>query len=159
MKKAEQKDRMEVHVVPNDVLLSEVRQLLSEGHPVTIKVKGSSMLPFIVGNRDKVRLVVSRVYLPKDIVLAEIAPGRYVLHRIKEITGSGTSLGVTLMGDGNLVGCEHCSLSDIAGKVDCIFRNRKEVDPTSRRERIAVDIWLRLTPIRRWLLAIYRRIF
>ena len=44
-------------IVPNDVMLGEVRKMIAEDHSVTIKVKGRSMLPFIVGERDSVRLV------------------------------------------------------------------------------------------------------
>jgi hypothetical protein len=38
--------------LPNEVMLPEVAKMLSEGKQVTIKAKGNSMLPFIVGGRD-----------------------------------------------------------------------------------------------------------
>jgi hypothetical protein len=146
------------HIVPNAIMLAEVGKLIAEGHPVTIKVKGSSMLPFIVGDRDSVRIIGSRPFFIKDIVLAEISPGHYVLHRIEHLTGNEPDDEVTLMGDGNLIGREHCKVSNLVGRVDRIFRNGKEIDPYSRSERMAVSIWLRLLFVRRWLLGIYRRV-
>ena len=147
---------MEVNkrIVPNDVMLGEVRKMIAEGHSVTIKVKGSSMLPFIVGGRDSVRLVKPSHLKERDIVLAEIDEGHYVLHRIKRIEPTR----ITLMGDGNLKGIEYCRPKDIAAKVEVIFRNGKSIDPWASSEQRKVGIWLALTPIRRILLAIYRRI-
>jgi len=43
-------------VLPNDVLLNEVAQLLGEGREVVITPKGRSMLPFIRGDVDQVKL-------------------------------------------------------------------------------------------------------
>ena len=44
-----------------------------------------------------------------DVVLAWVMPGRYVVHRIIRIDGEH----VTLMGDGNLAGTEHCTIAGI----------------------------------------------
>ena len=141
-------------IVPNDVMLGEVRKMIAEGHSVTIKVKGVSMLPFIVGNRDSVRLVKPSHLRERDIALAEIDEGHYVLHRIKRIEPTR----ITLMGDGNLRGLEFCRPKDIAGKVEEIYRNGKSVNPWSAKEQHRVSLWLALTPIRRILLTIYRRV-
>ena len=43
-------------VVPNRILFANVCELLSQGKTVVIEVKGCSMLPFIVGDRDSVKL-------------------------------------------------------------------------------------------------------
>ena len=141
-------------IVRNDVMLGEVRKMIAEGHSVTIKVKGRSMLPFIVGERDSVRLVKPSALKVRDIVLAEIDEGHYVLHRIVRIEPTR----ITLMGDGNLKGMEYCRPKDVAGKVGVIFRNSKSIDPWAASEQRKVGIWLALKPIRRILLAIYRRL-
>lgn len=147
------KEEVNRHLVPNVILLGEVKKLIAEGHHVVIKVKGSSMLPFIVGGRDSVSLVQPADLKVGDIVLAEIKEGNFVLHRIKAINGYV----VTLMGDGNLCGTERCSKEDVAGKVEMILRNGKEVNPCSCAEKFKVNLWLMMLPLRRWLLAIYRR--
>jgi len=135
--------------VENEYLLSEVGRLLEEGHDVILDAKGCSMLPFIVGDRDSVEL--EKCTLPKlyDIALARVKEGTYVLHRIIRIEGET----VTLMGDGNLRGCETCGREDILGVVKVIIKpSGKRVSPSDGR------IWRRLKPFRRYILAIYRRL-
>ncbi len=152
-------DHIQTCTVPNDIMLGEIRKLVAEGHPVKFRVRGQSMLPFIVGDRDSVRLVKTNVYCPQDIALAEIQPGHYVLHRIVSVTGQQPKDSVILMGDANLKEQEHCSVGDLAGIVDRIFRHCNEIDPHSRTEQMAVYCWQLLTPLRRWLLAVYRRTY
>jgi hypothetical protein len=149
-------DHIHTCIVPNDILLGEIRKLVAEGHPVKFRVRGYSMLPFIVGDRDSVRLVKTNVYQPKDIVLAEIQPGHYVLHRIVSIAGNQPEDSVILMGDANMKEQEHCYINNLAGRVDRIFRNCNEIDPYSSTERIAVYCWQLLMPLRRWLIGVYR---
>ena len=139
---------MRTTTVPNEVLLPEVAKLLDEGRKVTIKAKGNSMLPFIIGGRDKVVLQKNEEYGKGDAVLAEIAPETFVLHRIIKIDGEK----VILMGDGNLIGTEQCSIENICGQVVAIVRNGRQRKVKYRH------IWQTLLPIRRYLLAIYRRI-
>lgn len=140
--------------VPNNVLLPEVRRMIEEGRSVTLKVKGNSMLPFITGDRDSVVLQSPGMLHCGDIVLAEVLPGRFVIHRIIRIAGDS----FTLMGDGNILGTETCGREQIAGKVVILIRNGRQVSCDCRSERLAVDVWKVLKPLRRYLLAIYRRI-
>ena len=143
------------HIVSNEVMLEEVRRMIAEGHSVTIKVKGRSMLPFIVGDRDSVQLVKPGLLKERDIVMAEIQKGHYVLHRISFMAGES----IVLMGDGNLRGKECCQLKDVIGKVNRIIRNGKEIDLYKKEEQIKVNIWLHLLPIRSWLLFFYRHCY
>lgn len=146
---------MQKITVPNDILLPEVERMLGEGLSVTLRVKGYSMLPFIVGDRDSVVLVSADALHEKDIVLVRLADKRFVLHRIIRLHGKE----VTLMGDGNLIGTEHCSLNDISGKVTQIIRNGKYIDVNSNIEKFGVYVWRILKPIRRYLLAVYKRLY
>ena len=135
----------------NSVLLPEIVKLLEEGHTVT------SMRPFLEDGRDKALLVKAggnpAVGAP---VLAEIAPKHFVLHRIIDIQGDK----ITLMGDGNL-STEHCRASDIKADIIGFYRKgRKELDRTDGQKwKTYSKIWMALTPIRRYLLAFYRRIW
>ena len=143
--------------IPNEVLLPEVERLLSSGTCVTIRTKGNSMLPFIVGDRDCVTVEPANNLIHGDIVLAHLRKNdRYVLHRIIEIKDGL----VTLMGDGNLFGREYCQTADICGKVHIILRKGKiMIDPNNKTERRKAAIWIKLLPVRRYLLAIYRRVY
>ena len=134
--------------LPNDILLSEVTSLLKEGKDVIIPTKGNSMLPFIRGERDSVNLRLLGTLEEGDIVLAQIRPGVYVLHRVWALDGAC----VTLMGDGNLSGTESCTQADVSGTAVEIIR------PGGKRIEVTDKIWWRkLLPVRRWILAIYRR--
>ena len=140
----------------NAVLLPEVVRLLDEGHTVTLRLRGFSMRPFLEDGRDKALL--TKAVNPKegDPVLAEIEPKHFVLHRIIRINGNQ----VILRGDGNL-GVEHCQLSDIKGAVIGFYRKgHKNLDKTNGLKwRTYSFVWTRLYPIRRYLLAFYRRIW
>ena len=57
-------------VLPNEVLLGEVAQLLSEGREVVMTPKGRSMLPFIRGEVDRIKLRQPDSLNVGDIVLA-----------------------------------------------------------------------------------------
>ena len=138
--------------IPNDILLSHVRQLIAEGHTVTIRVKGVSMRPCLENGRDNVVLAAATTIKKRDVVLAECSPGRYVLHRVIKIKGDT----LTLMGDGNLKETERCRATDVAGVVIALLRGGKRVDCRSRKWKIYSGIWLTLRPGRRILLAIYR---
>ncbi|MDY6206146.1 MAG: S24/S26 family peptidase [Prevotella sp.] len=141
---------------PNAVLLPEVVKMLQEGRTVTLLLKGYSMRPFLEDGRDKALL--ARPVNPNigDPVLAEITPGRFVLHRIIGMTDEK----VTLLGDGNLV-TETCRPENICGSVIGFFRKgRKEMDKTDGwKWKTYSWIWMRMRPIRRYLLAFYRRIW
>lgn len=145
---------MQKKVIPNDLLLGEVGKLISEGEKVTIMTKGCSMLPFIIGERDSVLLEKPEELCPGMIALAQVHKGIYVLHRIIEIENER----VTLMGDGNLKGCEQCRRSDIVAVATRIIKPGKEIDCFSRRHLRQARVWKSLLPVRRWLLAVYRRL-
>ena len=93
----------------DDMIIGEAVRLVNEGASVTLPVKGWSMLPFIIGWKESVILQKPSQPERGDIVLAWVEGCRYVVHRIIRIDGDR----VTLMGDGNVVGTEHCSVSDI----------------------------------------------
>lgn len=137
------------------MIMAEAIRLVGEGVAVAFPVNGRSMLPFIVGGRDEVVLVKPERVKVGDIVLAKAERG-YVIHRIVKLDGER----VTLMGDGNLVGREHCDRADIAARVSHVVRaKRKKYAVDGFMPRLFAKIWLLMLPFRRYLLAIYRRMF
>lgn len=139
--------------VPNEIFISELIKLLDIYPYVTFVPKGTSMQPFIRGNRDKVILVKSDQIRKMDILLVKI-DGAYIMHRVVAIHGNN----ITLMGDGNIIGVEHCYKSDVLAKVTTIIRDDKCVDCEGKQHYVLAIIWRFLLPIRRYLLAIYRRL-
>lgn len=143
--------RMEL---PNDKLLPLVRQYVAEGEHVIISVKGYSMRPFLEHLRDRVKLSPWTELQVGDAVLAEIAPGHFVLHRIIEIR-QGREL--TLMGDGNIRGTEPCTIDDVCGVVTEYLRpNGHVLYASDKKLQKRIRLWRRLLPIRRALLFLYR---
>ena len=142
--------------IENHKFLPEVIKLLDEGHTVTLQLRGFSMRPFLEDNRDKALLAKAKDIQVGDAVLAETPPKHYVLHRIIKIQGET----VTLRGDGNL-GTEVCHVNDVHGYVIGFYRKgRTKLDKTNGiKWRTYSHIWMALYPIRRYLLAAYRRIW
>ena len=140
---------MNKKVIPNDILIPQIGELLAEGREVELRPKGNSMLPFIRQEKDNVVLRKSDTVSVGDIVLAR-AGERFVLHRVIKQEGDA----LTLMGDGNIRGTESCRKGDVLGTVVVILRGgRRAVKPGKGR------LWRFLLPVRRYLLAFYRRIW
>ena len=144
------------HKVDNDILIPEMDILLRDGKDVRFTPTGVSMRPFIEGERDTVILRRLPAIHLGDIVLAkitnhksQITNHKYVLHRIIAIQDGD----VTLQGDGNLVGTEHCTPNDIIGTVVQIL------SPNGKTKRLTRGrLWYHLRPLRKLLLKIYRHL-
>jgi len=145
---------MQTKTVPNGELFPVVIGLLNEGHEVTIPVKGYSMLPFICEKDTVVLEKAGNDLQVGDIVLFTLG-SQYIIHRIVHIDGDQ----FTMMGDGNYKEKEQCMRSDIHGRVMYLLK-----DGTKKREcnnsfwQGMARIWKVLLPIRRYLLAIYKRL-
>ena len=140
----------------NSEFLPEVVKMLNERHTVTLRLRGFSMRPFLEDGRDQALLTKLVTIKKGDAVLAEVTPGHYVLHRIISIKGEN----VVLRGDGNIE-VERCSLADIKGFAIGFYRNgRTKLDRTNvLKWRFYSLGWTTLFPLRRYLLAFYRRIW
>ena len=133
--------------LPNEIFIPEIARLVADGKQVIFTPTGVSMRPYIEGGVDNVTLVHPTDLQVGDIVLAEIQPQHYVLHRIYALQGEA----VTLMGDGNLQGEEHCSRSNILAKVTAIHSPKGKSKPVTK-----AWLWRHILPLRRILLKIYR---
>lgn len=139
----------------DEVIIGEAIRLVQEGVSVTLPVGGNSMLPFIIGGKESIILQRPEALQVGDVVLAWVDGSRYVVHRIISIEGEL----VTLMGDGNIVGKEYCTLGDVKAKATHVVDAQGKIHYLYNRWRKqAVQLWRGLRPIRRYLLAIYRRI-
>ena len=143
-------------IIPNSILIPQIKQLIKEGRTTTFIVRGFSMRPFLEDKRDKVILAPHQQLKKGDVVLAEIQPQMYVLHRIIHMEADQ----VTLQGDGNIIGTEICRLHNVIGVAIGFYRkSRPRPDMvTGWKWRIYSFIWMKLRPLRRILLAVYRRI-
>jgi hypothetical protein len=138
--------------LPNDKFLKEVRTLIAAGHDVTLRVRGVSMRPFLEDRRDQIVLTQPGVVKVGDAVLAEIAPGKYVYHRIISIEGDK----VTLRGDGNVYGTEQCRLEDVAAATKELIRKGRSYSAQGKAWRCYSALWPSWPFARRVLLKLYR---
>jgi hypothetical protein len=134
---------MKVHEMNNREMFSVVRDLLLEGSPVRVSVKGQSMLPFFrSGSTVALRPIREEDFRKYNVVLADTGRN-FVIHRIISLDGDT----VTLLGDGNIYGTESMTRDKVYGIIDC-----------SRTHIFFARIWLWLRPVRRFPLAIIRRV-
>ena len=142
-------------MMTDERIIEEAIRLVREGVCVTLPVDGQSMLPFIIGGKESVILQRPELIDVGDVVLAWVDGCRYVVHRIIKLDYDR----VTLMGDGNLVGTEHCPLSDIKARVTHVVDAKERThDINNRWRKWAAKMWFWLRPMRRYLLAIYKRL-
>ncbi len=129
--------------IANRELFGIVRDTLLEGNTVRVAVNGQSMLPFFrSGSTITLRPVREEDIRKYSVVMAD-AGDSFVVHRIIEVGEDE----VVLLGDGNYIGTERVSRDKIYGVVDC-----------SAMHIFFAKIWLWLRPVRRYPLAIFRRI-
>ena len=137
------------HIVPNDILIPQIAALMQEGKEVLFTPTGNSMRPFIEGGRDTVAMRKQEPVRVGDICLAQInSTPRYVLHRVIAVSPTD----ITLMGDGNLTGIEHCPPEMILGTVTRILTPKGRPKPLTRGR-----LWYHLKDIRWLLLKIHRK--
>ena len=139
------------------MMMEEIRGLISEGKTVTITLKGNSMNPFIVHLRDQMTL---GPWKDEDIRKGTVAlvldtRGNHVIHRIIEVHPDR----VILLGDGNVLQTETATKDNIIGIMHALVRKGRTYTPSGLIWRIYSAVWMFLTPVRRWPLGLWRRIF
>ncbi|MBR4846151.1 MAG: S24/S26 family peptidase [Bacteroidaceae bacterium] len=138
--------------LPNEIFHQEVSELIADGQDVTLRVRGVSMRPFLEDRRDKIVLTRLGEVKVGDAVLAEIAPGKYVYHRVYCIEADK----VTLRGDGNIYGTEQCGLDDIVASTKWLIRKDKYYSPDGKVWKWYSALWPKNILARRVLLKLYR---
>lgn len=109
---------------------------------------GTSMLPFVKEDRDKVLLeAVSQTPKKYQIVLYKRKNGAFVLHRIVAVTGDT----YTMRGDHQYVNELGISREQIIGRVCGIVRNGKTIDPNHGLEYAKAVFWVNTVHLRKCL--------
>ena len=139
------------------LMMEEIRTLVSEGKTVTLTVKGNSMNPFIVHLRDRMTI---GPWKDEDIrkgtvALVKDTRGSYVIHRIIKRDKDR----VVLLGDGNIGFTETATLDNVIGIMHDIDRKGRIWTPQSTLWRLYSWFWMTLTPLRRYPLALWRKLF
>ncbi len=144
-------------VVPNS-FLAEAAETLRNGKPVKLRIDGQSMFPFIKGGVDLVEVVP---FMPQDELPELCCPfylweDRYMIHRYIGRDGDD----YLMLGDGNLARIERVKRSEIFGLLKTIYYpNGSEQDCSDPHWLNCARWWVRLRPLRRFLLPIIKRVY
>ena len=131
-----------------------IREQLDETGRAYVRVTGTGMMPLLRPGRD--RVIVDRTHYIRrgDIVLFRYA-GRYILHRVLDPSGEK----IVIRGDGVPEGCEYPSREEVFGRVKRIIKKgERPVDPYTGGRMAVWRIWELMRPLRRYMLALYRRL-
>ena len=149
-----------VHQVDTEEYLNAVSALIAEGREVTVPVRGGSMNPFLVDNRDCVLLVPAPERLRRgDIVLFRRASEQYVLHRIVAVrrSRSGSHEPVYFMrGDAQEVTEGPVARAQVRALAARVMRQGRWLTDRDLRVLFFRHLWCRRYFPRRAALAVYR---
>ena len=138
------------------LMMEEIAQLISEGKNVSITAKGYSMNPFVRHMEDTLTIGPFEDSNIKKgtAALVRTTKGDYVFHRIIERKGDW----LLLEGDGNIGIKEKATTDGVIGIMHSITRGGRIYTSESRCWKIYSWIWMALRPVRRYPLAIWRRL-
>lgn len=136
-------------------MMKEIAKLISEGKTVSITAKGYSMNPFIMHLRDQITLGpwADDQIKKGAVVLVRDVRGCFLIHRIIKREGDM----ITLMGDGNIGIIETAHVKNIIGLMHAVTKKGRTYSVKSLRWRLYSWFWKILTPMRRYPLALWRR--
>lgn len=137
-------------------MMQEISRLISEGKTISISAKGYSMNPFIVHMKDQITLGswTDDQIKKGAVVLVKDVRGCYIIHRIIKREGNV----LTLMGDGNIGIIETAYVEDIIALMHAVIKKGRTYSVNSLSWRLYSWFWKLLTPVRRYPLAVWRRL-
>lgn len=141
-----------MRTVDTNEYMSMLRQLVEEGHEVSLPIAGSSMAPFLVHQRDTIYFKKpDRELKPGDMVFYQRANGQFVMHRIHAIRSGG----YYMVGD-NQQEIEGPLLREqIFALVTGATRKGKQIGPGDFWWGFFEHIWPRMLPLRRTIMRLY----
>lgn len=133
-----------------------LKDLVEEGHQVSLAVEGWSMSPFLVHRRDTLYFGRPHRKLRRgDMVFYQRATGQYVMHRICRIRPEG----YYLVGDAQQEIEGPLEESRIFALVTAVERKGKRIGPGDPRWMFFAGPWLWVIPLRRRILRAYGKLF
>lgn len=139
----------------NNAFGKQIAETLSNGQQAVIRVRGTSMYPFI---RDYIDLVTLRAPRPEQLTRGQIVffryGSRYMLHRIiRQVDGI-----FHIRGDNRRdLSCEQVSAEHIIGYVVSIHRNGRWIRCDHWLSRLYAGVWITTAPCRLRLYPAFRR--
>jgi hypothetical protein len=133
--------------IPNNLFFLWVEQEIADGRSVRFRLKGTSMLPLLRGDKDEIILYPCKPadLHPLDVILFRYK-GNHLLHRIIKIDGNH----LYIQGDGSFMAKEECDVKDVVGKVHAIVRpSGRMVSLSSCRWKLLSFLWVKITILKK----------
>ena len=137
-----------------DVWIPELIKDMEKGMEVKLSPNGGSMLPFIVGGRDEVFLVLPDRLKRGDVVLYRRNTGKYVLHRIHHIHKKEREQ-FYLIGDSQVEIEGPLEREQMIGVAESFIRKGKHFSKNHIGYRIWYKMWLFMRPLRPQLIHLW----
>jgi hypothetical protein len=140
-------------IVDTTEYLSVLKELVEEGREVRLKIAGESMVPFLREHRDEVFFRKPTEALKKgDIVFYQREGGQFVMHRIQRVKPEG----YFIIGDNQTVVEGPVAKAQIFGVVTKVIRDGVEMGPGDFWWEFFEHVWIRMIPLRRCVMRVYR---
>jgi hypothetical protein len=131
-----------------------IKESLNSGNDVRLIVTGTSMYPLLTPERDAVVVSPCKSIKKRDIAFFERKSGLLVMHRVVKVKKDG----FYCVGDNQTVVEGPISYENLLGKITLMVRNGKEIDVKSTKYRAYAWFWTAVRPIRRGVLAAWRKL-
>ena len=139
-------------VVDTREYVSVLREIAEEGKVVSMLIAGSSMAPFLCHNRDYIYFTRPDRELRKgDMVFYQRDSGQYVMHRICRVRPEG----YYLVGDAQTQIEGSLRRDQIFARIIRVKRKGKILEPGDFWWEFFEHVWIRLLPVRRFLVKVY----
>ena len=133
--------------------MAVLRELIEEGHQVSLLISGSSMSPFLIHHRDTIYFKKpDRELRVGDMVFYRRGNGKYVMHRIRRIRPEG----FYMIGDAQWEIEGPLQREQIFGLITAVERKGKLIQPGDFWWEFFAKVWLRIIPLRRLIQRIYQ---
>ena len=127
--------------------------MTENGKTVGMKVAGNSMVPFLVHERDCIFFAKPVTPLKKgDMVFYQRKDGQFIMHRICKISSEG----VYTVGDAQTIIEGPLDCNQIFARVVSVERKSKKIDSTNLCWKFFQYLWIRMIPLRPFVMNIYR---
>lgn len=132
--------------------LSVLKELVEEGHHVSLLISGSSMSPFLIHHRDTIYFKKpDRELKVGDMVFYRRGNGKYIMHRICRIRPEG----FYMIGDAQTEIEGPLQREQIFGLITAVERKGKRIQPGDFWWEFFARVWLRIIPLRGLINRIY----
>lgn len=144
-----------VRVLPPEVLMEPLLDLVREGKEVPLLISGNSMSPFLVHGRDTVYLKkISERPQKGDIILYRRNSGEYILHRVFKAEDNSFSF----VGDAQNYIERGIREDQLLAVVKTVRRKGKLISSGSLCWEFFEKMWINMVPLRAPAVAFYTRL-